>query len=505
MPSALPQSTRCDTHELSKMKVDECFSFGPFKLVPQQALLLENGIPVRLGSRVMEILTLLVDRSPETVPHREILDHVWPDTSVDDISLRVNLTALRKALREHERDVRYIVNTPGYGYRFAAPVVRTQGFENKNILHSNVPKSLMQLVGRDSAVETIAHELQRRRFVTITGPGGIGKTSVALAVTNQLFSRYRDGALLVDLASVSDVHLVADTLASALQIPELIGTDLPQVLRHLHERQVIVILDNCDHVVEAAAHLAESLLKNSGMIAVIATCREPLRAEGERVFRLGGLETPPGSSPVRSAEALEFSAIRLFMDRADAGAVPFMLTDADAPALAQLCRSLDGIPLAIELAAARVGLFGITGLIARLADNFSLLTGGRRTAQPRHKSLQANLDWSYNLLSTSERTLLTRLSIFRTCFTEEAAAAIAACEKISASDVLLGLTELTRKSLAIAKLHGSTVVYRLLETTRVYYACKLSEHPERADLYKRLAHFTPQQDAIHASMIDASP
>jgi predicted ATPase/DNA-binding winged helix-turn-helix (wHTH) protein len=489
MSSALlptdPCKPRAVTGGSSKLKADACFLFGPFELVPEQALLLEDGVPVRLGSRAFEILMLLVDRSPEVVSHRDILDHVWPDTSVDEVNLRVNLSALRKSLHERERNQRYIINTPGFGYRFAAPVVRRQRPETASTPHSSILSSLTPLLGRDEAAQTIARELRERRFVTVTGPGGVGKTSVAREVARQLSCEYRDGAYLVDLTAVSDADRISASLRSGLQLTPLQDSDLPCLFQELRERQVVIVLDNCEHCVEAAAHLAEDLLKTSSASAVLATCREPLRAEGEWVFRLTGLETPPRSSVLTSAVALEFPAIRLFVERADAGAGPFVLTDAEAPALAELCIRLDGIPLAIELAAARVGVFGIAGLTERLGHSFALLTRGRRTAQPRHKSMQATLDWSFDLLSTAERMLLTRLSIFRTSFTEEAATAIAACDKVTTSDVVLGLTELTEKSLAIAKLHGSTVLYRLLETTRIYAIGKLSKHPERDEICRR--------------------
>jgi predicted ATPase/DNA-binding winged helix-turn-helix (wHTH) protein len=489
MSSALlptdPSKSRAAITGSSKPKADVCFFFGPFELLPEQTLLLEEGVPVRMGSRAFEMLTLLVDRSPEVVSHREILDHVWPDTSVDEVNLRVNLSALRKVLRERQRDLRYIVNTPGCGYRFAAPVTRRQRPQTANTTHFSILSSLTPLLGRDEAAQTLTRELRDRRFVTVTGPGGVGKTRVAREVAHQLSCDYRDGAYLVDLTAVSDANRLPSALRSGLQLAPLQDADLPSLLQELREREAVIVLDNCEHCVEAAAHLAEDFLKISPTSAVLATCREPLRAEGEWVFRLAGLETPPRSSVLTSAEALEYPAIRLFVERADAEAEPFVLTDAEAPILAELCSRLDGIPLAIELAAARVGVFGIAGLAARLGYSFALLTRGRRTAQPRHKSMQATLDWSFNLLSTAERMLLTRLSIFRTPFTEEAATAIVACDKVTTSDVVLGLTELTEKSLAIARLHGSTVLYRLLETTRVYATGKLSKHPERDEICRR--------------------
>ena len=468
------------------MRRDEFF-FGPFKLAPERALLLEGEIPVRLGSRALDILTLLVERAPDTVTHQEILSQVWSNTFVDEINLRVHLNTLRKALRDGQ-PARYIVNTPGRGYRFAAPVDRRRPV-SKSALHSSVPNSLTKLVGRSEEVQTIARELPSRRFVTITGPGGIGKTSVALEAVHQLAATYPDGIYMVDLASVSDPRMVAAAVASALQVPALFNSPLSAVLSHLGKKQVLLVLDNCEQVVETAASVAESLLRASPNISVIATSREPLRAEGEWIFRLPALASPHSLEKLDAAQALAFPAIKLFVERAECGSEPFALNDSDVPILADLCRSLDGIPLAIEFAAARVGLFGVAGLAARLDDRFTLLTRGRRTAPPRHRTLRATLDWSFNLLSASERTLLTRLSVFRAPFTKEAAVAVAACEKVPASEVLDGLTDLTAKSLATASLHGSSVVYRLLETARVYAAAKLAADYQQDEITRRHAEY----------------
>jgi predicted ATPase len=336
----------------------------------------------------------------------------------------------------------------------------------------------------------IAGAMSSRRLVTITGPGGIGKTSVAMEVVRLLSGAYQDGAYLVDLASVSDPDMVVAALASVFQVPAAHpDSTLPAVLNHLGEKQVLIALDNCEQVVEAAACLTENLLKASADITILVTSREPLRAEGEWVFRLSALETPPNSEALDAKQALAFPAVRLFVERAESCPEPFLLTDSEAPLLAEVCRSLDGVPLAIELAAARVGLLGIAGIAARLDDRFSLLTRGRRTAPPRHKNLRAMLDWSFNLLSKPEQKLLTRLSVFRTPFTKEDAVAIAACEKLPASDVLDGLTDLTAKSLATASLHGSSVVYRLFETTRVYAATKLSVDREKDEIFHRHAQY----------------
>jgi predicted ATPase len=470
------------------MRCDE-FVFGPFVLVAAEPQLLQEGVPVHVGSRALAILLLLVDRAPATVSHEEILAHVWPDIFIDQINLRVQMNALRKVLRE-DSETRYIVNTRGRGYRFIAPVSRRRSHVEERARRSNVPHWLTRLVGRADEVSAITDLLSAKRLVTIAGPGGVGKTSVALEVAHNLVSSYIDGACMVDLTAVADPGMVCGAVAAALQLPLTAG--LPEILRHLRDRHLLILLDNCEQVVEAAARVAENLLRSSAKITILVTSREPLRTEGEWVFRLAGLETPPQTERLDVAHALAFPAIELFVERAECGSEPFVFSDAEVPLLAEVCRRLDGIPLAIELAAARVGLFGIFGLLTLLDDSFALLTRGRRTAPPRHQTLGATLDWSFNLLSESEQMLLTRLSVFESHFTREAAVAVATCNTMSTSHVLNGLTELTAKSLAVASLRESTVVYRLLETTRVYAAGKFTEKMEQDEILRRHAEYSLQ-------------
>jgi predicted ATPase/DNA-binding winged helix-turn-helix (wHTH) protein len=469
------------------------FLFGTFTLVPALPQLLEDGVPVRVGSRALAILLLLVERAPQLISHDEILAQVWPDTFIDQINLRVHLNGLRKILREGP-DTRYIVNIRGQGYRFTAPITRRQAPVEDHSMPSNVPHGLIKLIGRAAEVEAITAALSARRFVTIVGPGGVGKTSVALEVAHNLVGAYRDGACMVDLTNISE-PAVNTALFTALQLPQT--TDLTDLRRHLRDRHVLFVLDNCEQLVEAAASLAENLLRYGANITVLVTSREPLRAEGEWVFRLSGLETPPPTENIDAAHARAFPAIELFVERAESGSEPFTFTDAEAPLLAEVCRRLDGIPLAIELAAARVGLFGITGLAAPLGEAFALLTRSRRTAPSRHKTLRATLDWSFNLLSTSEQTLLTRLSVFHSHFTREAAVAVAACNTMSTFHVLNGLTELIAKSLAVASLHESTVVFRLLETTRMYAAGKFTEKVEQDEILRRHTEYSLQVNSAN--------
>jgi predicted ATPase len=261
---------------------------------------------------------------------------------------------------------------------------------------------LTRLIGRADTVGKLAAQLPRQRFLTIVGPGGIGKTSVALAVAEQLLGAYENGARLIDLAPLSDARLVPAALATALGLKDRPENPLPALIASLKDKKMLLVLDNCEHVIDAAAALAVEILKAAKEVHILATSREPLRAEGEWVMRLPALDLPSGSAPLTAAEALGYSAVQLFNERAEATIDGFVLSDAEVPAVLEICRRLDGTPLALELAAAQVAVFGIRGLAALLDDRLAVLSRGWRTALPRHQTLRAAIDWSYYLLPAVE-------------------------------------------------------------------------------------------------------
>jgi predicted ATPase len=263
-------------------------------------------------------------------------------------------------------------------------------------------------------------------------------------------------------------------------------TGLVNFLKH---KQMLLVLDSCEHVIEAAAALAEEVLRGAPGVHILATSREPLRAGGERVQRLAPLGLPPDSATLTASTALTFPAVQLFVERAGASLDGFELSDADAPIVANICRSLDGIALAIELAAGRVDAFGIRDLAAHLNDRLRLVTRGRRTALPRHQTLSATLDWSYEFLPEPERALLRRLAVFAGSFTLEAARAVAAGVEIAESEVVDCVANLVAKSLVAADVGGETVRYRLLETTRGYALAKLAESGESSQVARRHAEY----------------
>jgi predicted ATPase/DNA-binding winged helix-turn-helix (wHTH) protein len=470
-------------------------SFGPFRLLPARQLLLDGDTPVHLGSRACEILITLVERAGQLLSNQELMRRVWPNTFVEDGNLRVHVAALRRALRDGQSGHRYITNVPGRGYCFVAPVSVTEEPEDDIALPEvverpmDMPVPLAHVVGRSDVVPALAAQLKLHRFVTILGPGGIGKTTVAVAVADGLLGSFRDGVRFVDLAPLTDPLLVPSALAAQLGVGIRSDKPLTSLIAFLKEKELLVVLDSCEHVIEAAAILAEELFRGTKAIHILATSREALRAEGERVHRLPPLSFPTSTLGLKAADALNFPSIQLFVERAAASLGAFDLTDAEAPLVADICRRLDGIALAIEIAASRVDVFGVAGLAARLNDRFQLLMQGRRTALPRHRTLSATLDWSYSLLPELDRLVLRRLAVFAGTFTMESASAILASDETSSAEAVDAIADLVAKSLVSAGLEGPIALYRLLDTTRAYVLAKLEESGE----YGRLA----EQHAEH--------
>lgn len=461
--------------------------FGRFSLDPTRKLLLGDGVAVRLGGRALDLLIALVERAGEVVSHDELFARVWPRTVVEESSLRVHLSALRKALGESPQ-ARYIASVPGRGYSFVMPVdvgfvpepaarAKAPAGETDAVPLSTLPGRLANVLGRDEVLDVLATRVAMRRLVTIVGPGGIGKTTVALALAERVACRQRHGAVFVDLAPIVDAALVPAALAAAIGVPLPTQDAWPVLRAALSARELLVVLDNCEHVIAAAAQLAERVLRAAPGVRLLATSREPLDAESESVHRLESLALPPPRADTSVAGALGFSALRLFVERATASADDFALTPANVEAVLQVCRHLDGVPLAIELAAARVGSLGIHALAARLDDVFSLLKRGRRTALPRHQTLQALLDWSHDLLDEDERRVLRRLSAFRSSFLLDTAAALASGDDIDRRDAIDCILGLVAKSLVEFE-GGSPPRYRLLFVTRAYAEAKLAASGE---------------------------
>jgi predicted ATPase/DNA-binding winged helix-turn-helix (wHTH) protein len=463
--------------------IDRDIRFGPFCLRPAAHLLLEGDRPIHIGGRALDLLMVLVERAGEIVTKDELFARVWPGLTVDEGNLRTQIALVRKALRDDQSRSRYVMTIPGRGYRFVARVSPAEiTIPSEQPIHlespSGLPARLTRLIGRADAVGDIVERLDKHRFVTVLGPGGIGKTSVALAVAEQAAPSYGDGVCIVDCAPLLGTSLVARKLASTLGLEIAVEDPTRGLVAFLHRKRMLIVLDCCERVVEDAAVLVESLLRGATGVGILATSREPLRAEGEIVYRLPPLEIPPASNDLTANDALNFPAVQLFIERAASNLGQFELNDDDAPVVADICRKLDGIALAIELAAGRVDVFGLSGIAARLEDQVRLLTHGRRTALPRHQTLGAMLDWSYDALADSEQRVLRRLSVFAGRFTLAAAEAIAADDLVVSSEIVELVASLVSKSLVNADVRGAFSQYRLLDTTRAYAQKKLTESDE---------------------------
>jgi predicted ATPase/DNA-binding winged helix-turn-helix (wHTH) protein len=465
------------------------FAFGPFRLFPAQQLLLEGEAPVRLGGRARDLLIALVEQSGQVITKEALSARLWPNIVVEEGTLRVHVAALRKALRDGQEGRRYIANLAGRGYSFVGEVVATgEPGPSTGVPPEPIPPpSMARLFGRAEVIERLSARLAQQQLITITGPGGIGKTSVALAVADRMRPGLTDGVCLVDFAPLADSKLVPTALASALGIGVVSENPLPSLLALLRNREMLIVFDNCEHVIDTAALLAESLVPAGARLRILATSREPMRVPEETLFRLAPLEMPEVSGGLTAPIAMTYSAVQLFVERAAMCLGEFSLTDAHAPAVANICRRLDGIPLAIEMAAGRVDAFGIAGLADVLDDRFRLAMRGRRTALPRHQTLSTTLDWSYQLLPETERLVLRRLAVFAGFFTIPEATGVLVDGGDGDNKVLESIANLAAKSLLVVNLETPVATYRLLETTRAYALQKLEESGERTAYARRHA------------------
>ncbi|HZC96859.1 MAG TPA: winged helix-turn-helix domain-containing protein [Bradyrhizobium sp.] len=443
-----------------------------------------------MGDRALDLLIVLVEHAGEVVSNKVLMSHLWPNISADETSLRVHVAALRKALGEEQPGVRYVTNVHGRGYCFFAAidddtvVVTTPAAVVEPTVPDTtyrLPPRLTRMIGRDETIGEIAEILDQHRFVTILGPGGVGKTTVAVSIGHAQVAAFEGAVCFFDLAPLNDPRLVPRTIASTLGLPSQSSDPTPGLIGFLRDKRMLLILDNCEHVVETAADLAERIFAQAPGVYILATSRESLRVEGEHIFRLAGLESPPEGVQTSAARALTFPAVQLFVERTSASAHRFELADADAATVADICRKLDGIALAIELAAGRVHVLGVQETASLLNKRFDLLWQGRRSAPSRQRTLRATLDWSYDLLPEVERCILRRLSVFAGFFTLEAVRSVAAGQGIDRSEVDAAIAGLVEKSLIAANIGRPTTRYRLLDTTRRYLLRKLAEQGEAED------------------------
>jgi predicted ATPase/DNA-binding winged helix-turn-helix (wHTH) protein len=474
-----------------------------------------RGIPLPLGGRAFEIVTVLVQSASELVTKDHLMERVWPGAVVGEGTLHVHISAVRKALGQ---DRVMLKTVSGRGYRLLgswspqqregtaarvdSPVIRTPGAP----LESNFPPLITRLIGRTAAAQFVRDLASAYRVVTLTGPGGIGKTSLAIKAVRYLLADFEDGGWIVELASLSDPGLVPSTVASTLGLKLAGEISAASVARAVGGRHLLLVLDNCEHVIDAAANLAETFTRMCPRTTIVATSREVLRIDGESVYRVPPLDVP-ALGQTAPDYIMQYSAVELFVARAKALDAGFSPRAEDLASIATICRHLDGIPLAIEFAAARAAVLSVQGVAAGLRDRFALLTAGRRTALPRQRTLRATLDWSHELLPDAERRLLRRLSVFAGGFNVDSAAAVMADAGFSAAMVTDCIAKLVTKSLiALDPAPGVTRWY-LLETIRAYALEKLAEHAEVGVAARHHAlyfrdFFTPQARGARSSLSD---
>jgi len=452
------------------------YEIGPFRLNPVARVLTYAGAPVALGARGVAVLAVLVGRVNEYVDKAAILDSAWPGLVVEENNLAAQISAIRRALARVPGGEDWIETLARRGYRFVGPVteiapppVAPPAADRER---TNLPQVLTSFVGRERELAEIKQRLPRTRLLTLTGTGGIGKTRLAVQAAAEVLDAYRDGVWFVDLAPLTDPALMPSALARVLNVKESPGRPMASAMcSHLRTKEVLLVLDNCEHVLEASARLAEVLLRETAHVTIVATSREPLRIGAERTYPMGALPLP---DPHADAQLIARSdAVQLFVERARQYRPSFDLREQRARAVAEICIRLDGIPLALELAAARTAVLQVEH-VARLIDQrFRLLTSGSRSELPRHQTLRAMIDWSYDLLDEAEKALFARLSVFAGGWSLAAAEVVAAGEAIARHDVVYLLIALVEKSLVVADDGGER--YRLLETVREYARERLSE------------------------------
>ena len=482
----------------NRFEVPAGFDFGRYAIFPRRREILADGRPMELGSRAFDVLVALIEANGAVVAKDELMCRVWPDRIVEDNNLHAQIKALRRAFSGDDL-IRTIV---GRGYQFRGkirPHRRSVGelglaataaeVSDPSLAPTNLPPPISDLIGRDGDIEEVISLAADHRFVTLIGTAGIGKTRLAFEVARHLLPRFADGVWIGELELLADPHLVPVTVGAALGLELQAGVASPEtVAATLGSKQILLLLDNCEHVIGAAAAMVEALLHANPAARVIATSREPLRAESEHLYHVRPLAVPT-EDVLGLQDILGHGAVALFVARAQAADPHFAPNRQTAAVIAAVCRRLDGIPLALELAAARASTVGLQQLASRLDDRFSLLTEGRRTALRRHHTLRAALDWSYELLAEPERVLLRQLSVFAGAFTLAGANAVIAGAGVRTSDVIDGLGNLVNKSLIAAEAAGATAHYRLLETTRAYAREKLADLGELEQAARKHAEY----------------
>lgn len=489
------------------------FAFGPFLLIPERQQLLRHQEPLRVGGRALDLLTALVQRPGEVVSKRDLIARVWPGLVVEEGNLKVNISALRRLLEDGGDPSGYIETVVGHGYRFNGAVRfvacrATPPRAPSPARIDNLPSLDRPLRGRDDTIASVLRDLEDSRLVSIVGAGGIGKTTVAAAVARQGAATFERGARWVDLAALEDPALVPGAIADALR-----DSADPAPRARLRtgpgwDHGVLLVLDNCEHLIAAVAACADQLLATTRQVKLLATSREPLSIRGELVRRLPGLALPPEPStwlaaqppaaaqalsaaqPLTAAQALSWPAVQLLVDRALAASDGFRLDDTNAADVVEICRRLDGHALAIERVARRLGTLGVAGTLDHLSRRFHMLDG-HHEGPARHRTLTATVAASHDLLCAGEQALLRRLAVFDGPFRLADAREIGGGADMAGALVVDHIGQLVAKSLLVAEARDGEMQYRLTQLTRAFAMEQLIAQGELDDVRHRLAVLLP--------------
>ncbi len=460
----------------------ERYRFGPFELQPDKRRLLKDGGTISLRPRAFDLLAALVDRAGHLVTKDELLDQVWPKMVVEEAALHVQVSALRKVLGADA-----ITTVSGRGYQFTLPVTTGDGQADRaSKPKHNLPYQLTSFVGRAQEIAQLEELVTAHRLVTLTGAGGAGKTRLAIEVASRLVDAFADGVWLVELAALSDPRLVPQAVAQALEVKEQPARPVIETLSdYLASKTLLLVLDNVEHLLEACVHLVDEIVRRSPDIAVLVTSRERLGITGELTYRVPSLTVPGTNERLTPETVSRYEGVRLFVDRAKLLRPDFDVTTENASAVASICARLDGMPLAIELAAPRLRSMSVEELSQRLDQRFALLTDGSPTALPRHRTLRSMIDWSYDLLTDVEQAMLRRVSVFAGGWTLATAEDVCSGEGIERSNTIDLLASLADKNLVGIEEHDGTTRYRMLETIRQYALDRLREGGEEAQWRNR--------------------
>ncbi|WP_288406354.1 winged helix-turn-helix domain-containing protein [uncultured Pseudomonas sp.] len=477
----------------------DTFRFGCFSLHRKQRLLMRNDVPIAVGSRALDLLIAFAERPGEVLEKAELIACAWPKLVVEECNLRAQIVALRRALREDD-GAEYIVNIPGRGYCFTASATGGEEEEvqtdSRDLQTGRLPSLVTAPLGHTQILDRLDEQLAPGSLLSLVGPVGIGKSTLAVALANEVGRRISDGVCYLDLARVEPEEGLAHALAQVLNLPATV--DFDSLVQHLSNRNLLLVLDNCDPLLESAAMFVDHLTHWAPGCTVIATCREPLRIRGERVERLLPLPVPPRDVGCLE-EALGYHSLQLLIERVRAQDLLYEIEPEDLRAAVAICRLMDGVPLDIEIAANRMLAFGMQQVAILVKTDYRLEMKGLRTAAPRHRSLRAALSLAYAALDEDEQRMLQLLSVFDGSFTLDAAKSVVADEFGFAQQLLPLIDSLVEKSMLIVQSDSAKRLYRLLHSQRIFSRELLEQTGLMATLHSRRATFAMDVVRLTAS------